>query len=283
MIIFKKRIDISNYIVNYKKTSGKIGFIPTMGALHKGHISLIEASKKTDTLTICSIFVNPTQFNNTADFEKYPVTIEKDIDLLEKVGCNVLFLPSVEEIYPADSSTTLPYEIGFIETVLDGKYRPGHFQGVCNVVQRLLDIVQPNTIYLGQKDYQQCMVIKKLTELIQSPTQIIVCPTLRESDGLAMSSRNMRLTSVERIKAIRISEVLLFIKQEIKPGNLQDLKQRCINYLTNEGYNVDYVEIADATNLTLLQNWDGKTKLVALVAAFLNEVRLIDNRIVTED
>ena len=283
MIIFKKKIDISNYIVNYKKTSGKIGFIPTMGALHKGHISLIEASKKTDTLTICSIFVNPTQFNNTADFEKYPVTIEKDIDMLEKAGCNVLFLPSVEEIYPADSSTTLPYELGFIETVLDGKYRPGHFQGVCNVVQRLLDIVQPNTIYLGQKDYQQCMVIKKLTELIQSPTQIIICPTLRESDGLAMSSRNMRLTSVERIKAVRISEVLLFIKQEIKPGNLQDLKQRCINYLTNEGYNVDYVEIADATNLILLQNWDGKTKLVALVAAFLNEVRLIDNRIVNED
>ena len=283
MIIFKKKIDISNYIVNYKKTSGKIGFIPTMGALHKGHISLIEASKRTDTLTICSIFVNPTQFNNTADFEKYPVTIEKDIDMLEKAGCNVLFLPSVDEIYPEDSSTTLPYELGFIETVLDGKYRPGHFQGVCNVVQRLLDIVQPNTIYLGQKDYQQCMVIKKLTELIQSPTQIIVCPTLRESDGLAMSSRNMRLTSVERIKAIRISEVLLFIKQEIKPGNLQDLKQRCINYLTNEGYNVDYVEIADATNLTLLQNWDGKTKLVALVAAFLNEVRLIDNRIVNED
>lgn len=283
MIIFKKKIDISNYIVNYKKTSGKIGFIPTMGALHKGHISLIEASKKTDTLTICSIFVNPTQFNNKADFEKYPVTIEKDIDLLEKAGCNVLFLPSVEEIYPADSSTTLPYELGFIETVLDGKYRPGHFQGVCNVVQRLLDIVQPNTIYLGQKDYQQCMIIKKLTELIQSPTQIIICPTLRESDGLAMSSRNMRLTSVERIKAVKISEVLLFIKQEIKPGNLQDLKQRCINYLTNEGYNVDYVEIADATNLTLLQNWDGKTKLVALVAAFLNEVRLIDNRIVNED
>ncbi len=283
MIIFKKKIDISNYIVNYKKTSGKIGFIPTMGALHKGHISLIEASKKTDTLTICSIFVNPTQFNNTADFEKYPVTIEKDIDMLEKAGCNVLFLPSVEEIYPEDSSTTLPYELGFIETVLDGKYRPGHFQGVCNVVQRLLDIVQPNTIYLGQKDYQQCIIIKKLTELIQSPTQIIICPTLRESDGLAMSSRNMRLTSVERIKAVRISEVLLFIKQEIKPGNLQDLKQRCINYLTNEGYNVDYVEIADATNLILLQNWDGKTKLVALVAAFLNEVRLIDNRIVNED
>ena len=283
MIIFKKKIDISNYIVNYKKTSGKIGFIPTMGALHKGHISLIEASKRTDTLTICSIFVNPTQFNNTADFEKYPVTIEKDIDMLEKAGCNVLFLPSVEEIYPEDSSTTLPYELGFIETVLDGKYRPGHFQGVCNVVQRLLDIVQPNTIYLGQKDYQQCIIIKKLTELIQSPTQIIICPTLRESDGLAMSSRNMRLTSVERIKAVRISEVLLFIKQEIKPGNLQDLKQRCINYLTNEGYNVDYVEIADATNLTLLQNWDGKTKLVALVAAFLNEVRLIDNRIVNED
>jgi pantoate--beta-alanine ligase len=283
MIIFKKRIDISNYIVNYKKTSNKIGFIPTMGALHNGHLSLIATSKKTDALTVCSIFVNPTQFNNVADFEKYPVTLEKDIELLEKAGCNVLFLPSVDEIYPTNSAPSLTYELGFIETVLDGKYRPGHFQGVCNVVQRLLNIVEPDTMYLGQKDYQQCMVIKKLTELIQSKTQIIVCPTLRESDGLAMSSRNMRLTPVERIKAVRISEVLLFIKQEIKPGNLQDLKQRCINYLTNEGYNVDYVEIADATNLTLLQNWDGKTKLVALVAAFLNEVRLIDNRIVSEE
>ncbi len=283
MIIFKKRIDISNYIVNYKKTSNKIGFIPTMGALHNGHLSLIATSTKTDTLTICSIFVNPTQFNNVADFEKYPVTLEKDIELLEKAGCNVLFLPSVDEIYPTNAVPSLTYELGFIETVLDGKYRPGHFQGVCNVVHRLLNIVEPDTMYLGQKDYQQCMVIKKLTELIQSKTQIIVCPTLRESDGLAMSSRNMRLTSVERTKAVRISEVLLFIKQEIKPGNLQDLKQRCINYLTNEGYNVDYVEIADATNLTLLQNWDGKTKLVALVAAFLNEVRLIDNRIVSEE
>jgi pantoate--beta-alanine ligase len=283
MIIFKKRIDISNYIVNYKKTSNKIGFIPTMGALHNGHLSLIETSKKTDALTVCSIFVNPTQFNNVADFEKYPVTLEKDIELLEKAGCKVLFLPSVDEIYPTNSAPSLTYELGFIETVLDGKYRPGHFQGVCNVVHRLLNIVEPDTMYLGQKDYQQCMVIKKLTELIQSKTQIIVCPTLRESDGLAMSSRNMRLTPLERIKAVRISEVLLFIKQQIKPGNLQDLKQRCINYLTNEGYNVDYVEIADATNLTLLQNWDGKTKLVALVAAFLNEVRLIDNRLVSEE
>jgi pantoate--beta-alanine ligase len=192
-----------------------------------------------------------------------------------------LFLPTVDEIYPNGTENTLHYDLGFVETVLDGKYRPGHFQGVCKVVHRLLDIVQPNNMYLGQKDYQQCMVIKKLTELIQSSTQIIICPTLREPDGLAMSSRNMRLNAEERIKAVRISEVLLFIKQEVKQGYLQDLKERCANYLSAEGYKVDYVEIANANNLELLENWDGKTKLVALVAAFLNEVRLIDNMLVS--
>jgi pantoate--beta-alanine ligase len=281
MIILKTALHLNSFVANNKKTRTKIGFVPTMGALHNGHISLVETSKKNDQLTICSIFVNPTQFNNAADFEKYPTTIEKDVDMLEKAGCDVLFLPSVDEIYPNGTENTLHYKLGFIETVLDGKYRPGHFQGVCKVVHRLLDIVQPTTMYLGQKDYQQCMVIKKLIEIIQCPTQLVFCPTLREPDGLAMSSRNMRLTLEERSKAVRISEVLLFIKQEVKQGYLQDLKQRCTNYLSAEGYKVDYVEIANANTLELLENWDRKTKLVALVAAFLNEVRLIDNMIVS--
>ena len=259
-----------------------LGFVPTMGALHAGHLALVEEARAQTGLVICSIFVNPLQFNRAEDLARYPRHEEEDLALLKPAGVDLVFMPEVRDLFGGGWEPPV-YDLGGLDTVLEGAWRPGHFQGVCNVVQRLLDIVQPNTIYLGQKDYQQCMIIKKLTELIQSPTQIIICPTLRESDGLAMSSRNMRLTSVERMKAVKISEVLLFIKQEIKPGNLQDLKQRCINYLTNEGYNVDYVEIADATNLTLLQNWDGKTKLVALVAAFLNEVRLIDNRIVNED
>ena len=259
-----------------------LGFVPTMGALHAGHLALVEEARAQTGVVICSIFVNPLQFNRAEDLARYPRHEEEDLALLKPAGVDLVFMPEVGDLLGGGWEPPV-YDLGGLDTVLEGAWRPGHFQGVCNVVQRLLDIVQPNTIYLGQKDYQQCMIIKKLTELIQSPTQIIICPTLRESDGLAMSSRNMRLTSVERMKAVKISEVLLFIKQEIKPGNLQDLKQRCINYLTNEGYNVDYVEIADATNLTLLQNWDGKTKLVALVAAFLNEVRLIDNRIVNED
>jgi pantoate--beta-alanine ligase len=280
MIVFKKVTELKNYINNYLKNYKTAGFVPTMGALHQGHISLIEESKKTNDCTVCSIFVNPAQFNNAADFQKYPITIEKDIDMLEKSGCNALFLPSVDEIYPNGLENSLHYDLGFVETVLDGKYRPGHFQGVCKVVHRLLDIVQPTTMYLGQKDYQQCMVIKKLTELINCPTQLVFCPTLRETDGLAMSSRNMRLNVDERKKAVRISEVLLFIKQNIKQGYLQDLKEKCVSYLTQEGYKVDYVEIANANNLELLDNWDGETKLVALVAAFLHEVRLIDNMLI---
>ncbi|MBP6431704.1 MAG: pantoate--beta-alanine ligase [Ferruginibacter sp.] len=277
MIVLKNTEVLNKHLAIIKKTNETIGFVPTMGALHYGHISLVEKSKKENATTICSIFVNPTQFNDPKDYEKYPITIEKDIDMLEKAGCDVLFLPTVDEIYPNGIQNTLHYDLGFVETVLDGKYRPGHFQGVCKVVHRLLDIVTPTNMYLGQKDFQQCMVIKKLTEIINCPTHIIICPTLREADGLAMSSRNMRLNVEEREKAVRISEVLSFIKKEVKPGYLVDLKQRCINYLTAEGFKVDYVEIANANNLELLENWDGKLPLVALVAAFLNEVRLIDN------
>jgi pantoate--beta-alanine ligase len=280
MIVLKKASDLNNLVVIQLNQKLRVGFVPTMGALHNGHISLIEQCKKENDITVCSIFVNPTQFNDPKDYEKYPNTIEKDIDMLEKAGCDVLFLPSVDQIYPNGTQNTMNYDLGFVETVLDGKYRPGHFQGVCKVVHRLLDIVIPTNMYLGQKDYQQCMVIKKLTEIINCPTNIIICPTLRETDGLAMSSRNMRLNAEEREKAVRISEVLLYIKKEVKQGYLVDLKQRCINYLTAEGYKVDYVEIANADNLELLDNWDGKTPLVALVAAFLNEVRLIDNMLV---
>lgn len=280
MIVLKKALALNNFVATKLTYNLGIGFVPTMGALHKGHISLIEQCKKENDITICSIFVNPTQFNDPKDYQKYPITIENDIDMLEKAGCDVLFLPLVDEIYPDGTQNTIHYNLGVVETVLDGKYRPGHFQGVCKVVHRLLDIATPTNMYLGQKDYQQCMVIKKLTKIINCPTNIIICPTLREADGLAMSSRNMRLNLEEREKAVRISEVLLFIKKEVKKGYLVDLKQRCINYLTAEGYKVDYVEIANANNLQLLDNWDGKTPLVALAAAFLNEVRLIDNMLV---
>jgi len=225
--------------------------------------------------------VNPTQFNNSKDLEKYPVTLESDIDALESAGCDVLFLPDKQEVYPVGMTGLATYELGYLETVLEGKYRPGHFQGVCQVVDRLLKMVRPGFLFLGQKDYQQCMVITKLVELTGASTSIIICPTLREKDGLAMSSRNMRLNETERSKAVCIYDTLCFIKQELKPGYLEDLKERAAQYLAAEGFKVDYVEIANAANLQIQAEWDGKTPLVALIAAYLNEVRLIDNMVLT--
>jgi pantoate--beta-alanine ligase len=279
MILYKKVTDLHNHLDLQRKEGKKTGFIPTMGALHKGHISLIRQAKNDNDLVISSIFVNPTQFNDPADFDKYPVTIDKDIDMLEAAGCDILFLPSVKEIYPDGIKAVKHYDLGYIETILEGKYRPGHFQGVCAVVHRLLNIVKPVQLYLGQKDYQQCMVIRKLVELtdMENDVHITISPTLREDDGLAMSSRNMRLDAASRKKAPLIHKALQQIKQTIQSGSLDAVKNQATTFLNENGFKVDYVEIADAGNLQPVHEWNGKQKLVTLTAAFLNEVRLIDN------
>jgi pantoate--beta-alanine ligase len=279
MIIYKTEAELADFLDLKRQKAHKIGFVPTMGALHAGHISLIEASKSKTELTVISIFVNPTQFNNEADFANYPITIEKDVQILEKAGCDVLFLPLIAEIYPQGTANLPRYELGFVETVLEGKYRPGHFQGVCQVVHRLLQMVQPHLLFLGQKDYQQCMVIKKMIALTGLPTHIQICPTLREPHGLAMSSRNVRLNDIERKQAVQIWQTLNFVKKNIRRGDLTALKQQATAYLNNNGFKTDYVEIANADYLQLQDKWDGKTPLVILVAAFLNEVRLIDNMV----
>ena len=277
MRLFKKASDINKYLLQFKKDGGSVGFVPTMGALHQGHISLLTVAKKKCSITVFSIFVNPTQFNDAADFENYPTTIESDIDKLEKAGCDVLFLPPVSEIYTEGDTTKETYNLGYLETILEGKYRPGHFQGVCQVVYRLLKIIPASDLYLGQKDYQQCMVIKKMLELTKIGTVITICPTMREKDGLAMSSRNMRLSAEERKQAVKIYEALSFIKKNITPGDTSQLKQKVFAKLIEEGFKPDYVETASAADLTLINKWDGKTKLVALIAAFNGNVRLIDN------
>ncbi|MFT3907903.1 MAG: pantoate--beta-alanine ligase [Ferruginibacter sp.] len=275
MIIFKTVLQLEAFLEKQKALKKTIGFVPTMGALHMGHISLISASKKENDLTVCSIFVNPAQFNNPSDFEKYPITIESDIDMLEANGCDILLLPPVDEMYPP--GITFPvYELGYLETVLEGEYRPGHYQGVCKIVDRLLTIVKPTILYLGQKDYQQCMVIKKMMELRNINAVIHIEKTIREKDGLAMSSRNARLNADERKLALKIFEALSFVKNELKTGGLGNIKQRAKTFLSDNGFKVDYIEITDA-NLQLLHEWDGKTPVVILVAAYLNEVRLIDN------
>jgi pantoate--beta-alanine ligase len=277
MIIFKHINDIRQHLLFLEQSGKTTGFVPTMGALHQGHISLVENAREQSDVVVSSIFVNPTQFNDPKDFEKYPVTIEKDIDMLEKAGCDVLFLPSVKEMYPEGLQETKQYALGYLETVLDGAYRPGHFQGVCRVVEKLLHIVQPCKLFLGQKDYQQCMVLKKLVELMQIQTAIVICPTQREADGLAMSSRNMRLTEADRIKAPSIYKAINFIRQHITAGDVTGIRQTAIGELTAEGFKVDYIEIANAGTLELVQSWDGKMPLVVLVAAFIHDVRLIDN------
>ncbi|WP_276502211.1 pantoate--beta-alanine ligase [Terrimonas pollutisoli] len=279
MVLFKKVKDLQNYLDLQRRNGKKIGFAPTMGALHKGHLSLINGSKKENDITACSIFVNPTQFNDPADFEKYPVTLEQDIMLLESAGTDVLLLPSITEMYPDGATGTKHYDLGYLEEILEGEYRPGHFQGVCMIVHRLLEIVRPDNLYIGQKDYQQCMVIKKLIELtgFNNLTKLNISPTLREPDGLAMSSRNMRLTKDERTKATGIIQALTFVKENLQKGDLTTLKKQASNNLSAKGFKVDYVEIANADTLQIKDNWDGKEKLVALAAAFMNSVRLIDN------
>ncbi len=276
MIIINEAQKIHDFVNKLIAEGKTIGFIPTMGALHEGHISLIKKSKAENDFTICSIYVNPTQFNNATDLKKYPVTLESDINKLEMAGCDLLFLPSTMEMYP-DGEVNEHYELGMLENILEGKFRPGHFQGVCVIVDKLLKVINPSTLYLGKKDYQQCMIINKMIADKNYPVKLELCETVREPDGLAMSSRNLRLNKTERIEALKIIETLRNIKKNLQPGNLEEIKTIAKNYLTNNGYQVDYTEIADAETLEIVSEWDGKIKLVALVAAYLNEVRLIDN------
>jgi len=280
MILFKLASQLNLYIKQQKVLGKTMGFVPTMGALHQGHISLINKSRANCDITVCSIFVNPTQFNDLKDFEKYPITIEQDIYLLEMAKCDVLFLPSVEEIYPNEIAKSKQYDLGFIETVFEGAYRPGHFNGVCMVVERLLNIVNPNQLFLGQKDYQQCIVIKRLVELMQAEIEVVICPTSREENGLAMSSRNKRLTDEMKDKAKIIYQSFNKIKKEIAANNAVELVVNAReSFLQNRFDKIDYLSLANAKTLSPIEMWDGNTQLVILVAAFTEGVRLIDNMV----
>lgn len=281
MLIFHTIQQLERHLGLQQAKGRQVGFVPTMGALHAGHLSLIAQSKQEAGLTVCSIFVNPTQFNDPKDFEKYPVTIKADIELLLKAGTDVLFLPSVQEIYPNESGEAEQYDLGFLETVLEGKYRPGHFQGVCQVMHRLLTIVNADHLYMGQKDYQQCMVVSYLIQTNNIATKLHIAPTLREADGLAMSSRNVRLDQEQRKKASAIFQTLNQMKDELQPGELTNIKERATSFLQSKGFRVDYTELAHADTLALLDHWNGTDPVVAVIAAYLGEVRLIDNLVLT--
>ena len=277
MIIIRSAERLASYLEKSTREGRSIGFVPTMGALHEGHLALIRRALDETDLAVASVFVNPTQFNDPRDFEKYPVTVEKDIAMLEAAGCDILFLPSVTEIYPSGTQSARSYDLGYLETILEGAHRPGHFQGVCQVVDRLLEITNPHKLFMGRKDYQQCMVISRLLELTGRNTRLVTCDTIREPDGLAMSSRNQRLDPVQRQAALAISRELLRIREQLAPGDLDGLKANSTAALEADGFVVDYVEICHAKTLEPQHHWDGYTPLVALVAAFLGQVRLIDN------
>lgn len=278
MVILKQTKDIQTFIAQQKANNTKIGFIPTMGALHSGHISLVKKCIADNMLSVCSIFLNPTQFNDKKDLEKYPVSTEKDIELLLKAGCDVLFLPSASEVYPGGSDLATVFDFGYLETVLEGATRPGHFKGVGQVVARLLQIVLPDTLYLGQKDYQQCMVLKELVQQMGRNTpDVTICPTTREADGLAMSSRNRRLTTPQRALAGTIYQCLVSIQAKQDTGNFAIVKKECEDLLAAKGFVTEYIAIASAKDLALLQQYTPGIPTVALIAARIGEIRLIDN------
>ncbi|RYY58824.1 MAG: pantoate--beta-alanine ligase, partial [Chitinophagaceae bacterium] len=254
------------------------------GALHQGHISLVNQARETADIVVCSVFVNPTQFNDPSDFAKYPVTTENDLLLLASAGCDVVFLPSVEEIYPPGEPAK-QYDLGYLETILEGKYRPGHFQGVCRVIDRFLQIIRPDFFFLGQKDYQQCMVVRRLIGILgmDRQTELMIAPTLRDPDGLAMSSRNTRLSPGQREKAVTIYRALSSIKAGMNQQPSGLLISRAVAMLQAGGFRVDYVEIASANDLRPVTAGKNQEPTVALAAAFLGDVRLIDNLLLDTD
>jgi len=275
MIIFKKAEAIGQYLKNLECSGKKTGFVPTMGALHQGHLSLIEQSREKSDLTICSIFINPRQFNNSNDLQQYPVTLEEDIRLLEQSGCDLLFIPSPEEIYPPDYQAKT-YPLGQLEQVLEGEHRPGHFQGVCAVVERLLHIIPCDTLFLGEKDFQQCLVIKKLLEIMDEKIELNICPTLRETDGLAMSSRNLRLNPKQRVIAAALYKALHHIAHKKDHATLLNNIDEAKQMIAHAGFQLDYLKVCDE-HLHELNSFHPNTKAIALVAASLDGIRLIDN------
>ena len=278
MFLLKNGVDLSTLIQNQRQQESTIGFVPTMGALHDGHLSLLERSKLNQHFTICSIFVNPTQFNNAEDLTNYPRTLESDLRLLSESGlCDAVFVPSTEEMYPNGTVISETLDLGNLETIFEGRYRPQHFQGVAEIVGKLLQLVQPDYLYMGQKDYQQCMVIQKLIALKKFPVQLITCPIRRESDGLAMSSRNRRLTPTQRSLAGLLYQCLVSIQAQQEHKDFATVQKECMELLEKKGIQPDYVALADAESLAPLDNYDLSKKMIALIAGSIGNIRLIDN------
>ncbi len=278
MELIKTRSELRIYLNSARKKGSKIGFVPTMGALHPGHISLIERAKSENNIVVCSIFVNPTQFNNPADLERYPKTPEKDQKMLIEAGCDLLFLPNIDEMYPPGDPQTPVLNLGKLDQVMEGKHRPGHFQGVIQIVSRLFDVVEPDRSYFGQKDFQQLAVIREMVRKLGYHVQVIGCPIIRGKNGLAMSSRNILLSPHERERAAGIYVTLLEVKKLSSTTPVKELLDLAVERLASiEGLSCEYFEIADSSTLLSVNSMNDADSVIACVAVWMGKVRLIDN------
>lgn len=258
------------------RKKGSIGFVPTMGALHSGHLSLVEEAMKENDRVVISIFVNPTQFNDANDLKRYPRNLEADLKLLEPSGCDLVFAPEPEEIYPEPD--TRKFDFGEMEQVMEGAHRPGHFNGVAQVVSKLFDLVKPDRAYFGQKDFQQLAIIRKLVEKLNMKIEIVSCPIIREKSGLAMSSRNELLKSEERENAALIYKTLSEAKKQTNEKSVYELKKWVAETINKNPFlDVEYFEVVDEENLKPVKNWGRNSKKVGCIAVFCGKIRLIDN------
>ena len=272
-----KQISQLRLVLNDKRKEGlSIGFVPTMGALHQGHLSLVEQAGKQTGFVVVSIFVNPTQFNDKADLERYPRDLEKDIDLLTSSPCQLVFAPEVQEIYPEPD--TRQFDFGVLEQVMEGQFRPGHFNGVAQVVSRLFEIVQPDKAFFGQKDFQQLAIINEMVRKLSLKVEIVPCPIIREADGLAMSSRNMLLSPEQRSNAAHIAATLFEAVNKTGQLNVEELCRWVVERINeNEYLNTEYFEIVNSQTLLPIRSWEDPCQKVGCIAVHCGKVRLIDN------
>jgi pantoate--beta-alanine ligase len=276
MHIFQSISVTKAFLKTIKDQKGTIGFVPTMGALHKGHLSLLAETRRNNDFVACSVFVNPIQFNNKSDLENYPRDIQRDIQLLESAGCDFLFQPTEAEMYPEPVTET--FDFGNLDKVMEGKFRPGHFIGVAVVVKRLLEIMEPDRTYFGLKDFQQLAIIQRMVKDYNIPVEIIPCSTVREDDGLAMSSRNQLLTKEDRTQATIIYEALKRVKVQSGSLRIKEIKNQIQDLFNNtRNAKLEYFEIVDMDTLEPILSWTESKRVIACIAVYFGKVRLIDN------
>ncbi|GAB4128096.1 MAG: pantoate--beta-alanine ligase [Raineya sp.] len=274
MQVFYTIRDVQKYLQTLRLQGRTIGFVPTMGALHQGHLELVKRAKSENHCVVCSVYVNPTQFNNAEDLAKYPRILEADKTLLESIGCDVLFAPNDAEMYPKPS--LLRFHFGNLEEVMEGKFRAGHFNGVATIVSKLFHCILPDKAYFGQKDLQQCLIIKRLVEDLSFPLQLVICPIVREANGLAMSSRNRRLSQEEQELATNLFKALQMAENLLPSTPFEQIKEKVASYLGQFPIELEYFEIADGETLQPI-NTLTKRPIALCIAAFVGGVRLIDN------